>query len=289
MTPPICKTTRVHFPSRPKCRNTVYFLVLMFALGAFSSRAQTPPAAQASTSLSNSSMEALSHARKAVQQLFERSANMICTESVTQSILDKEGNPFYREQSLFNYRIQTDTSGNSLKFVESRERLQAPFRDPNRTVLVTDGFGNMLLILHPAFEMSYKFEADGEELITGTNTVRLRFRSVPGASSPLMLQVRGQNYSVPLYGTVWIEPQSGAVVKLMAFSGSSLGDLGIQSMSSQIQYRSADLHNPEESYWMPASAVIDVETAHRHWRNIHRFTAYERFHGTSAREPGKNP
>jgi hypothetical protein len=261
---------------------------LLLAFNAFCSSAQTLPTTQTSADISDSSMEALSRARKSVERLFDRSANMICTESVTQSILDKEGRPFYKEQSLFNYRLQTDTKSNSLKFVESRERLQAPFRDPNRTVLMTDGFGNMLLILHPAYVASYKFEADGGELLAGSNIVRFRFRFVPGASSPLMVEVRGQNYSVPLYGTVWIEPQSGAVVKMMAFSGSGLSDLGIQSMSSQIRYLPTDFHNPEESYWMPASAVIDVETAHRHWRNTHHFTAYERFQEASAKEPGKN-
>jgi hypothetical protein len=36
----------------------------------------------------------------------------------------------------------------------------------------------------------------------------------------------------------------------------------------------------DESYWMPSSAVIDVETPKRHWRNTHLFTSYKRFQPT---------
>jgi hypothetical protein len=36
----------------------------------------------------------------------------------------------------------------------------------------------------------------------------------------------------------------------------------------------------ELPYWMPISAVIDVETMRRHWRNVHRFTGYKRFCAT---------
>ena len=113
--------------------------------------------------------------------------------------------------------------------------------------------------------------------IAGVSTLKFDFKAIPGASSPVMLEIRGQNYSVDLDGTVWIEPRSGNVVKLIASSSASMDDFGIDSMRSEIEYLPVELHNPEESYWMPASAVIDVETEHRRLRNIHNFTAYRRF------------
>ena len=94
------------------------------------------------------------------------------------------------------------------------------------------------------------------------------------------MQLRGRNYPIPLSGTIWIEPQSGAVVKLVASMESSLSDLGLQAMRSEIHYATVNFHDPEESYWMPVSAVIDVETLRQHWRNIHRFTGYKRFKAT---------
>jgi hypothetical protein len=232
----------------------------------------------------NSASEALDLARGTVEKLFERSADMTCTENVNQTILDTQGRMAYQEHSMFNYRLRADAAGKSLKFVEARQRIEAPFRDPNRTVLITDGFGNMLLILHPDYRASYTFEAQGEEAVAGVDAAKFNFKAIPGASSPVMLQVRGENYSVDLDGTVWIEPGTGNVVKLVAFSSSNMEELGMHSMRSEIEYLPAVLHNPEESYWMPASAVIDVETTHRHWRNIHRFTAYKRFQASTPAE-----
>ena len=86
-----------------------------------------------------------------------------------------------------------------------------------------------------------------------------------------------EDLSKKLQGTVWIEPQSGNVVKLAASNDSGMDELGIRSMNTEILYIPVTLHNPEASYWMPASAVIDVETAHRHWRNVHNFSTYKRF------------
>ena len=287
MTPPIQNTARERSISVLRCWKPLWFLILALAFTDVRVFSQSQPATLTPTAISDTSIsgsqweaparEALARARMSVAKLFEHSADMNCTESVNQTILDNEGRMAYQEHSIFNYRLQTDTVGKSLKFIEAREKVEAPFHDPNRTVLITDGFGNLLLILHPEYQASYTFEADRDEAVAGVSTLKLNFKAIPGSASPVMLQVRGQNYSVELDGTVWIEPQSGNVVKLTAFTSSNMEELGVRSMRSEVEYQPAELHSPEESYWMPASAVIDVETAHRHWRNIHRFTAYKRF------------
>jgi hypothetical protein len=61
---------------------------------------------------------------------------------------------------------------------------------------------------------------------------------------------------------------------------SGLSDLGLRGMRSEIHYATVHFHDPDESYWMPVSAIIDVETPRQHWRNIHRFTGYKRFRAT---------
>src|SRR5260370_10387688 len=118
------------------------------------------------------------------------------------------------------------------------------------------------------------FEPAGEERIDGMAFAKINFKFGTGASSPAALQLRGKNYSIPLSGTIWIEQQSGAVAKLVATMDSSLSDLGLHGMRSEIHYATVHFHDPEESYWMPMSAIIDVGTARQHWRNIHRSTGY---------------
>lgn len=249
-------------------------------------KAQTPlvaeRAADAATAVEPASPETLAFlkARKSVEKFFEQTSNVVCTENVTQAVIGKNGKTNYREDSVFDYQMQANTNSGSLKLAETRETRKAAFRDSSRTLLITNGFTGMLLIIHPSYETSYTFTPVGQESVDGVTYVKIDFKSVPGATSPAALQLRGQNYPVPLSGTIWIEPQTGAVAKLVASLDSSLSDLGLQGMRSEIHYATVRFHDPEESYWMPVSAIIDVETARQHWRNIHRFTAYKRFKAT---------
>ncbi len=267
-----------------RCLQFVAILFMEFALFASGARAQGQtavlPGSTDSTAAAAPAMDALLLARKSVENFFEQSSNVVCTETVNQLTIGKNGKPDYREESRFVYQLQASTSSGSPRLNESRETRKAAFRDAARTLLITNGFASMLLIVHPSFEASYIFEPAGEESVDGKTFVKISFKPVPGGSSPAALQLRGQNYPLPLSGTLWIDPQNGAITKLIAAVDSSLSDLGLQVMRSEIHYGTVQFHDPEEFYWMPVSATIDVETPRQHWRNIHRFTAYKRFTAT---------
>jgi hypothetical protein len=230
---------------------------------------------------------ALIQARKNVENFFDQSTNVVCTESISQVVLGKNNKPLYREDSANYYQLRARTEGGALKLDESRDPRKIPFHDPWRTMMVTNGFASMLLIVHPTYESSYTFEPAGEEMIDGVHFVKVHFQPVPGGNSPAALRLRGKSYPIPLSGVLWIDTASGAIVKLTASVDSSLSDLGLQGMRSEIHYGTIQFHDPDESYWMPVSAVIDVETPRQHWRNIHRFTEYKRFKATMEIEMGK--
>jgi hypothetical protein len=240
----------------------------------------TQPAVDTAVQLSSPEMQALARARRSVEKFLEQSSNVVCTENVTQAMVGKNGKANYREDSVFDYQLQANTNSGSLKLVETRETRKAAFRDSSRTLLITNGFTSMLLIIHPNYEASYTFSPGGQETADGVTYFKIDFKPVPGASSPAALQLRGQNYPLPLSGTLWIEPESGAVAKLIVSVDSSLSDLGLQGMRSEIHYATVRFHDPDESFWMPMSAIVDVETPRQHWRNTHRFTAYKRFKAT---------
>ena len=258
--------------------SAVFLGLLLLSSGAAFGQAQL--AADSTANPASTEMGALLQARKSVEKFFEQTSNVVCTENVTQAVIGKNGKANYREDSVFDYQMQANTNSGSLKLVESRETRKAAFRDSARTLLITNGFTGMLLIIHPTYETSYTFESAGEESVDGVTFAKINFKPVPGASSPAALQLRGHNYPIPLSGTMWIEPQSGAVAKMVAVMDSSLSDLGLQGMRSEIHYATVHFHDPDESYWMPVSAIIDVETARQHWRNVHRFTGYKRFRAT---------
>jgi len=233
-------------------------------------------------------LDALARARKYVEDYFAKFSDLICRESVTQLVLNGSGHTIYRENSTFDYQFQATGQGGTLKFNETREPRTPAFRDPARTLLVTTGFASLLLVLHPMYEASYTFDSAGEETIGGATYARIHFTPLPGATSPATLRLRGRNYPLPMSGTIWLEPQSGAVVKIEALVDSSLSDMGLAGLRSQVNYAIHDFQNPKESVWIADSAVIDVETPRQHWRNLHRFTDYKRFDVNVHEEIGQN-
>ena len=272
-----------------------YLPVLVFAslLSCCPLQAQTQadsqPTAQPAATADSAAMESLLRARKAVEKFFEQSSNVVCAESITQTTLGKNGKPSYREESKYDYQLEATSASGSLKLNESREARKLPFRDPARTLLVTNGFASLLLIVHPNYETSYQFEPAGEETVDGMTLEQIHFKPIPGASSPAAMQLRGKTYSLPLSGSIWIDKQSGGITRLTAAVDSSLADLGLQGMRSDIHYALVQFNDPEEAYWMPVSATIDFETPLQHWRNVHRFTGYRRFRATIHVEMGKQP
>ena len=275
--------------SRIRCVQLFLLLNAVFLGGFSQARAQVsdPSVPNRGPDAAPASMESLIRARKSVEAFFEQSANVVCAESVTQTILGKNGKSAYREESNYEYQLTASTASGSLKLTESRDARKLPFRDPARTLLVTNGFASLLLILHPNFETSFEFEPSGAETIDGMTLDRFSYKAIPGASSPAALRLRGKNYPLPLSGTIWIERDTGAITRLTAAVDSSFADLGLRGMTSDIHYAIIQFRDPEETYWMPVSATVDVETPLQHWRNVHRFTAYRRFRATIQVEVGK--
>jgi hypothetical protein len=252
------------------------FLVLCTTLDGRPSSPE-PPGPDADARANVPAMEPLVQARKNVELFFKQSANIVCAESVTQIIIGKNGKPAYREESKYDYQLEAFPVGGALKLQESRKVRKQAFRDPSRTLLITKGFASLLLIVHSQYESSYEFEPAGEDADGAITLTKFNFKFVPGASSPAALQVRGKSYPLPLSGTIWIDKGTGAITRLTAAVDSSLSDLGLQGMQSDIRYALVQFHDPEEAYWMPVSATIDLETPLQHWRNVHRFAGYRRF------------
>lgn len=252
-------------------------------------RAQSVPAAQptpiSSVSVPDSAFlerakATIDHARKLIDAFFEQTSNVVCTENVEQTVVGKNNKPMYREESVFEYQLQSNNRGGSLHLTESRETRKAALRDPNKTVLISNGFASLLLILHEHYESSYTFEPASEETIDNRTALHVHFKPVPGGSSPAAIQLLGRNYALPLKGEIWIDEETGAITKLVSSLDSSFADLGLRDIQTEIDYSLVQFHAPEEAYWMPASAIIDVQTAKQHWRNVHHFSAYRRFRAT---------
>lgn len=271
--------------SRHTLRTAAALLAALFSMGS-SCLAQAPAGEIAPAA---PPLDALVSARKYVQEYFDKFSDLTCKESLTQFILNGSGHTLYRENSAYDYQFQATSASGSFKFTEMRDVRSPAYRDPGRTLLITTGFASLLLIAHPMYETSYTFEPNGEEAIDGVSYTRIRFTPLPGASSPASLRLRGKNYPIPMSGTLWIEPQTGTIVKIEAIVDSSMSDLGLAGLRSEVRYAPHTFHGPAETIWVADSAVIEVDTPRQHWRNLHKFTDYKRFSVNVHEEIGQLP
>ncbi|MBZ5669950.1 MAG: hypothetical protein LAO04_09485 [Acidobacteriia bacterium] len=225
----------------------------------------------------------LDHTTAVVGESLVQLSDVECKESVSQTKLGKNGKVEYEENSLFDYVVLFQSSSGEPIMVESRLSKEGPRHSRNVPLLITNGFSTLLLIFHPYYAGDYQFVDLGEEPLDGRACVKVHFQHIKGLRSTTALMLRGREYPLDLQGTAFIDKASGTIVRINASLESPMEDVGLRSLQTEVQYAPVKFQGASRAYWLPVSAVIDVESVHQHWRNLHRFTAYHRFE-TSVKE-----
>jgi hypothetical protein len=234
-------------------------------------------AARSAEPTSQSLDQLLDRTGSVVSKFLDQLSQVKCTEQVSQAKLGKGGKPEYKEDSTFDYLVLLQASGGELTLAESRLAERSPRHKQNLPLLVTNGFSTLLLVFHPSYQASFQFTSLEDEFLDGKRYARVGFRHVPGMRSTAVLLLRGREYPLDLAGLAWVDRDSGEIVKMSAELESSMEDVGLRALRSEVQYAPIRFFGAKEAYWLPVSATIDVETPRQHWRNLHRFTAYQRF------------
>lgn len=201
-----------------------------------------------------------------------------CIEQVRQEKLGKDNKIELKEDSTFDYLvILTNTSG-ELNLSESRIPVHEAKKDrKNTSMLLSNGFATLFLVFHPIYSDAFKFTLAGEEMVEGRNLEKIAFQHIPGMKSPAALALRGREYPLELTGTAWIDPETGSIVKIEAGVADTLQDVGLKTLSSEIDFAPISFADSKQPYWFPTQARVEVETMRQHWRNLHQFTGYKKF------------
>jgi hypothetical protein len=218
-------------------------------------------------------------ASRQVTGFLEQMSDVKCSEHVTQLKLDKNGHVTYGENSSFDYLVMVQGSGDEFLLNESRlaDAHNQQRNKKNVPLLITNGFSMLMLIFHSYYRNSFEFEAMPDEIIAGYRMAQIRFTHIPGTRTPAALAVRGREFPLELTGTAWIEPESGQVAKLKVGLAKDMSDVGLKSLAAEIDYEPVRLPGWTQAYRFPSLATVEVETLRQRWRNIHRFTNYQRF------------
>jgi hypothetical protein len=212
-----------------------------------------------------------------VENYWLRLSHFKCTESVTQEKIGNQGKVIYTQNSIFDYLTFAKGLGDDLTIEESRVRRNAAASNPKQpSLLTTNGFPTLLLILHPLYQANYQFQFDeDDEQVAGTRSIR--FEHIPGMRSTTAMLLQGIVHPLELRGTALIDSTTGAVLKIAAELIAPMKSINIEAFRAEVRYQLQRFSSRQESAWLPSAAAIEVDTALQHWRNIHRFSEYRHF------------
>jgi hypothetical protein len=220
----------------------------------------------------------LSRAANQTSSFLDQFSDVKCTERVRQEKLGKNDKVELKEESTYDYLVILTNNGGELNLSESRIPVREAKRDrKNTSMLLSNGFATLFLVFHPYYAESFKFSLGGEETAGGHLLEKVNFQHVPGMRSPAALALRGREYPLELTGTAWIESETGSIAKIEAGIADTLADVGLKSLSSEIDFAPVPFADLKQVYWFPTQARVDVETPKQHWRNLHEFTSYKKF------------
>lgn len=255
----------------PKCtRNSVKFLVTLIFT------ALTGPFAAAASKPLDS---LIGLANDQVSKFVEQFSEVKCTEHVTQEKFRPDGKIELKEDSTYDYLVILNNVGGEISLDESRLAVHETKKEQKKglSMLVSNGFATLFLVFHPYYSSGFQFADAGEETVDGRKFRKVEFKHIPGMRSPAALALRGREYPLDLAGTAWVDPETGAIGKIDAGLATSMEDIGLRSMRSEVRFQPVTFKDAKDAYWFPSQASVEVETPRQHWRNTHNFTDYKKF------------
>jgi len=214
-----------------------------------------------------------------VEQFVDQFSVLRYEEDVAQQKLkSKESDKVaYKQETVFDSIVRMRFEEGKLRVEEQRLMEKTPVHVQSRPLLNTYGFSTMAMIFHPYYESSFRFTGSEDDTLQGRTLARVHFEHIAGTPSPLLYQMINVDRPVELTGTAWIDRLTGQICRIEAETGSTLSDMGLNTIRAQVEYAPVLLQGETNPQWLPVSATIDLETPRQHWRNIHRFTDYRKY------------
>jgi hypothetical protein len=213
----------------------------------------------------------------AAQQFADRMGVVRYTEHLAQRELRENGKVNYQHDAYFDSLTLLRRDNGRFVVDETAEKERASKNFEVRPLLNTSGFSTMALVLHPFYEKSFHFSAVEDEVVSGQRLQKVRFEHIKGSDSPTALRMREKDYPLDFSGFLWLDPATASVVRILASLSEPMDDLGVLSLSLDVQYGSVMFPETSESFWLPQSATIELQTPKQHWRNIHTYSKYRKY------------
>jgi hypothetical protein len=215
-----------------------------------------------------------SAASRALELSTELSA-VACVETMTQAKVDAKGKVLAQREAMFDYLVMLQPNGAELNVEESRIEKTRREKKSRVSLLISEGFSVLALILHPHYQSAFSFRDLGAGATPGTR--RLAFSHVPGERTPSALALKGREYPIDWEGVATLREDTWDIVRIEARLPQTMAELGLLKLDATVNYSPVRFRNEDRSFWLPETATIEVASRRQQWRNVHRFASYRRF------------
>jgi len=239
--------------------------------------------APATPSIPPTTHDLLTRAGHSADEFWKQIQSVNCVETVEQARLSRQGKVVYKQQSVFDYLVMIEFTPDDLVLDESRAVIPQPPEKKKKAdeakvaLAVTNGFPAFELIFHPLYQHSFEYSPPERVLADGKPALLVHFRHVHGTRSPSVLKLKSREYPIEWEGTAWLDPDTYEVTRISASVLNSLAEIGLNTLKADVRYAPVQFKEESTAHLLPASASIEVETAHQHWRNTHTFAQYRHF------------
>jgi hypothetical protein len=270
------RLSSVSVNSLKELRCSMARIILFIILGVLAS-SQIWPAVPDVPGSGTTLNDILAHTRKSVGTFWGQFRSVTCVERVTQEKLGKQGKVEYTQKSAYDYLVLLNAENDGLVVEESRLEQGRKGKSKNIPLLNASGLPTLLLVFHPYYQDDFRYQLQGDELEGGHRVVKIGFAHVPGTRSTTALRLRGEDYPLDLQGVAWVDPETGAIHRIVAGLASPMSDHNLKALTMEVRYDPHTFRFVEGVHWLPSTATIDIQTERQHWRNVHQYSQYKRF------------
>ncbi|MBI4909009.1 MAG: hypothetical protein HY820_35640 [Acidobacteria bacterium] len=218
--------------------------------------------------------DTLALAARNSEQFLERVSAVTCVETLEQRKFDARNRLLSRHDGQFAYLLLLQITPDRLFSDETREYRGKQGKRPAQPLLNSAGFSTLSLIFHPHLQSSYRFT---DQAVDTSGLRHIAFEHIKGQRSPSVLESPNGAIPIEWRGEAWVDPVSGTIARIHAlWTGPGQGH-ALRRLSANVQYAPVVFHSPEETFWLPKSADVEVQTPRSQWRNHHEYTSYNRF------------
>jgi len=216
-----------------------------------------------------------------VEETFRNFSNTVASEVVRQTQLDRNGRQRSARSMECNYVFAHRTENGHSMMEEFRGNNAGQLLSPGKTdggFMITAGFVNSLMILHPEFQAQTSYRFLGSQPLAGQLTYVVGFAQKPEHSIPMgrFIMGLGNVTSMYLQGIAWISSDY-RVLRLRTDLLHPVPKISLSRQTSEIDYRPYHFLSSPITFFLPHRVTVSVEWGRKRLRNEHIFSKFQLF------------